>query len=192
MRDDDPRVRRTRERALRAARELLIAAGVEAVTHLSVAERSGVGRATLYRHWPDRTELLVDTMSYLVTRGPDPSITEPAQRVLERLRLLRDDMAGDAALAIVTLVAQSQHSDAFHELRRRVIGPRIHELAKDFDAAGHPRPRLAAEACVGALFARRFFLEVETDDDTLEAIVQLHAPDHVRTAVSRSRIVDIS
>src|ERR1700710_352929 len=54
----DPRVDRTRVAALRAVRELLIDEGWEAITQHRVAERSGVGRTTVYRHWPDRVAMV--------------------------------------------------------------------------------------------------------------------------------------
>ncbi|MFE7278597.1 TetR family transcriptional regulator [Streptomyces sp. NPDC057623] len=44
-----PRARRSREAALAAAIELLVEGGPELVTHAAVAERAGVGRATVYR-----------------------------------------------------------------------------------------------------------------------------------------------
>jgi AcrR family transcriptional regulator len=46
-----------------AARELLLGGGLDAVTHLEVARRSGVGRRTVYRHWPDRVDLLHDVLA---------------------------------------------------------------------------------------------------------------------------------
>jgi AcrR family transcriptional regulator len=60
----DPRVARTRERALGVARSLLIGEGIDAVTHLRVAEAGGGGRRTLYRHWPERRDLLRDTLAH--------------------------------------------------------------------------------------------------------------------------------
>lgn len=61
----DPRIERTRERVLTAARELLHQGGPAAVTYSALAEHSGVGRATLYRHWPVLDALWAD----LVARG---------------------------------------------------------------------------------------------------------------------------
>lgn len=58
----DPRVERTRTRVLAAARELFLAEGLGAVTHLAVARRSGVGRKTIYRHWPTCDALVHDTL----------------------------------------------------------------------------------------------------------------------------------
>src|SRR5437016_7314236 len=47
----DPRVVKSRETILSAARTLLQESGPAAVTHQRVAARAGVGRATVYRHW---------------------------------------------------------------------------------------------------------------------------------------------
>jgi AcrR family transcriptional regulator len=59
----DPRVLRSTEAALGAARSLLVTKGIAAVTHLNVAAASGVGRKTMYRHWPTVEALLYDTFS---------------------------------------------------------------------------------------------------------------------------------
>lgn len=68
----DPRVARSRARVLAAATELLVESGQRAVTVDAVAERSGVAKSTLYRHWPSRTALLTD-----VLRTNVPAIEEP-------------------------------------------------------------------------------------------------------------------
>ncbi len=59
----DPRIERTRARVLTAARDLLREGGPTAVTYSELAARSGVGRATLYRHWPDLNLLWSDLVS---------------------------------------------------------------------------------------------------------------------------------
>ena len=58
--DVDPRVVRTRRDVLAAARAVLLEEGWERVTVSRVAERSGYARTTLYRHWPQRLDLLRD------------------------------------------------------------------------------------------------------------------------------------
>src|SRR5215469_3766015 len=63
----NPRVRRTRDRILAAARDLLADSGPAGLTYSLLAERAGVTRQTLYRHWPSRAALLVD----LILEGPD-------------------------------------------------------------------------------------------------------------------------
>jgi AcrR family transcriptional regulator len=68
----DPRVMRSRAKLLAAATELLIEAGPQAVTVDAVAERSGVAKSTMYRHWPSRNELLLAVM-----RAHHPIISLP-------------------------------------------------------------------------------------------------------------------
>lgn len=58
----DPRIERSRAKLIAAATELLIEAGPRALTVDNVAERSGVAKSTLYRHWPSRTALMIDVL----------------------------------------------------------------------------------------------------------------------------------
>ncbi|MGD9705755.1 MAG: TetR/AcrR family transcriptional regulator [Acidimicrobiia bacterium] len=60
--EEDPRVARSRTRLLAAATALLIEGGPRGVTVDAVAERSGVAKSTLYRHWSSVNELLIDVM----------------------------------------------------------------------------------------------------------------------------------
>lgn len=61
------RTRGTRDRALTAARDLVLEIGATRTTMVEVSRRSGVGRTTLYRHWPDITTLLVDLLTRELT-----------------------------------------------------------------------------------------------------------------------------
>src|SRR5437667_9583381 len=70
----DPRTTRSRDAILNAARTLLLCDGPAGVTHQRVAAEAGVGRATVYRHWPQPEQLLLDVMA-----GVDlPFFQEPA------------------------------------------------------------------------------------------------------------------
>lgn len=60
---DDPRVVRTHCDVLAAARELLLSRGWEHVTVAHVAQHSGYARSTLYRHWPNRFDLLREAIA---------------------------------------------------------------------------------------------------------------------------------
>ena len=61
----DARVRRTRKDVLRAALDVLIDEGRDAVTHQRLAQVAGYSRATLYKHWPTRADLLRDAFGGL-------------------------------------------------------------------------------------------------------------------------------
>ena len=67
----DPRIARTRQIALEAALELVAESGLAGCTFENVSEQSGVSRSTLYRHWNDKSELLMDALrSQVIERVP--------------------------------------------------------------------------------------------------------------------------
>ena len=68
----DRRVRRTRAAVLAAAAEVLGESGLGAFSLEAVAQRADVARSTLYRHWPDREHLLLDTVAEHGPVAEDP------------------------------------------------------------------------------------------------------------------------
>lgn len=58
----DARIAKSRELALDTATQVLIASGLSGFNHRNIAVESGLSRATLYRHWPDITDLMVDVL----------------------------------------------------------------------------------------------------------------------------------
>lgn len=81
--DVDPRVLRSRARIIEAATALIAESGARAVTVDAVAERSGVAKSTLYRHWPSIEALLVDVLRCAI---PQSAPIDPAHTFEERLR----------------------------------------------------------------------------------------------------------
>jgi AcrR family transcriptional regulator len=80
-------MRQTRERITRAAVELHGSIGPAATTMSAVADRAGVTRATLYRHFPDEEALFTACSSHWLAANPRPdfarlaTITDPAERL---------------------------------------------------------------------------------------------------------------
>jgi AcrR family transcriptional regulator len=107
----NPRVRRTRERILAAARELLAEVGPAGLTYSLLAERAGVTRQTLYRHWPARPALLLS----LILEGADGGYPEPgddpAVVAAAWLASLRDGLRDQARRIAVLGVAAQADSD---------------------------------------------------------------------------------
>jgi AcrR family transcriptional regulator len=107
----NPRVRRTRERILAAARELLSQVGPAGLTYSLLAERAGVTRQTLYRHWPTRPALLLG----LILEGADGGYPEPGDDpgavAAAWLASLRDGLRDQARRIAVLGVAAQADSD---------------------------------------------------------------------------------
>src|SRR5580698_10507041 len=68
----DARVRRSRHTVLATTVELLLESGVAGVSIDEVSRRSGVAKTTIYRHWPTRSDLVIDACSQLTMKQDVP------------------------------------------------------------------------------------------------------------------------
>lgn len=62
----------TRDRILDATRAILLDQGIRGFTVDAVATASGSARTTIYRHWPQPRELLVEALGSLIPEFPEP------------------------------------------------------------------------------------------------------------------------
>jgi AcrR family transcriptional regulator len=106
---------------LHATDDLLVERGFGGVTIEGIAARAGVAKQTIYRWWPSKVDILLDTLIEDAGRqlaiDDTGSVLECARRYLRRLaRFLTKDPAGKVLLA---LIGEAQHdpdmSRAFHE-----------------------------------------------------------------------------
>jgi AcrR family transcriptional regulator len=58
-----PRSLAAHEKALEAAAELFAGEGIEGASMDSIATRSGVSKATIYKHWPDKNALALEVLA---------------------------------------------------------------------------------------------------------------------------------
>ncbi|MBB4964745.1 TetR/AcrR family transcriptional regulator [Saccharothrix violaceirubra] len=142
---------------LHAADDLLVEHGFAGLTVEAIARRAGVAKQTIYRWWPSKVEILLDTLiADSEKRVPVPTAPATADVVLgyfrDFARFVVDDPAGRVLL---TLVAQAQHdTSAAESFRTRYLAPRRERerdlLARAVDA-GAISPRLDLDATLDAL-----------------------------------------
>ncbi|MFJ9779357.1 TetR/AcrR family transcriptional regulator [Amycolatopsis sp. NPDC101161] len=142
---------------LHAADDLLVEHGFAALTIEAIARRAGVAKQTIYRWWPSKVEILLDTLIEDSAKGfPVPSGKATAEAIRGYLRaftrFLTRDPAGKVLLA---LLAQAQHDPATAEsFQERYLGPRREQeramLTRAMEA-GEIAPRLTPDAALDAL-----------------------------------------
>ena len=135
----------TRERIARAALELHTLVGPAQTSLSAIAERAGVQRNTLYRHFPEERELHFACSGLFFAENPLPSpadwqdIADPVERVRRALAdLYAFWEANEALMANVTRDAE------VHELTREVTAARTEEpmaAIRDALLAAWPRGR---------------------------------------------------
>src|SRR5262249_59666438 len=81
----DPRIERSRKTILQAVLDELSESGYGALTIESVARRAGVGKATIYRHWPDKIPLIADAVKLLQQQRDPELVTRSPRAKPERI-----------------------------------------------------------------------------------------------------------
>ncbi len=175
----DPRTDRARLAALDAAHALLVAGGVDAVTHARVAERARVSRTTLYKLWPDRSSLLGSTLEHLTTVDRPPPTGDLRTDLLALARQFAARLADDErAIVMLSVIQRSLHDEAvqrakqqlrrgFHETAHEILGKGVRDgrLPADLDT------ELALGGIFGTLLFRRLLTDEPIDDDLVVLLV---------------------
>lgn len=111
----------SRDSALRsAAMDVMADVGYRALTMDAVAARARAGKATIYRRWESKLDLVIDTCNQLVQRNiPDPDHGSTEQDLDEFLSSFAGFLTGPVGKAAQTLVGELPHepelASAFRE-----------------------------------------------------------------------------
>ena len=177
----DPRITRTRERVLRATLESLAEHGVGGVTIEAVAERSGVAKSTIYRHWPGAPPLIIEAFTSLNRAAPDRPSTGDVRKdlVLYLADLARTITEAPWATLMATLVDGAERDERLRELLGELIQSRRARL-EEILAAGLARgnlpadtdPQFLAGVMGGALFYRRLISHEPMDHAFIQRLVE--------------------
>lgn len=180
-RTDDPRARRSRSAALTAATQLLVEGGPERVTHAAVAQRAGVGRATVYRHWPDTQTLFLDAIAAgahpLLTLDDGPVRDQVVTQLQQQAEWLNQPVS---ASLIATVIERSERDEGIRRVREEMFGRADEQFTGMLSAAvarGELRPGIEEHArelvarILGPLLFQRFMLGIPLTDDIVSSSV---------------------
>jgi TetR/AcrR family transcriptional regulator of autoinduction and epiphytic fitness len=182
--DVDPRVERSRRVILEATLDELGEIGYGAMTIESVARRAGVGKATIYRHWQGKLDLLGDALETLKRPIPPPTEGSARERIVGLLEALVEALGesrwSKCMPALIDAAARDETVQRFHQqfvgARRKVMvdllveGIATGELAADLD------PVLTSEVLAGPIFYRRLMTGEPFTRSLARQIVDLVLP----------------
>jgi AcrR family transcriptional regulator len=180
----DPRVERSRRVILEATLDELGEIGYGAMTIESVARRAGVGKATIYRHWQGKLDLLADALETMKRPVPPPTEGSARERIVALLEALVDTLGESrwsrCMPALIDAAARDETVQRFHRqfvaARRQVMvgliveGIDAGELAADLD------PVLTSELLAGPIFYRRLMTGEPFPPSLARQIVDLVLP----------------
>ena len=168
--DDDPRRGPGRPRDQRASSAITDAAlrqlnelGYAKVSMESVAGEAGVARATIYRRYRDKADLITAAIASNSSTHLDPTPSRDPRADLIRYLDEFDERFGESCLEVMgTLIGSREDPGALALHRQRVVGPRMEyarSLLEQARGLGQLRPDadldLAFQMVAGSVFARR-------------------------------------
>lgn len=154
-RETDSRREQTRALALQAARALLAEEGWDAITHLRVAERAGLGRATIYRHWRDPGGLRRDALAEEIHVFHIVPTGDLRADLISELLAIRHELAERGQSRVfATLIGHAQGDAEVRRLKSELVEEGtagLRRIVTDALADGRLGPGLDLEEAVALL-----------------------------------------
>jgi AcrR family transcriptional regulator len=158
----NPRSVRAHNDVLAATMALLDEGGLPAATVDAISARSGVSKATIYKHWPNRTAVAAEAFGRRMADAiPLPNTGNARDDLAEQVRRVSAFYAGHAgrvfAQLLAATVADPEAAPFFRQFflddRRRAIGV----LWDRALARGEVRPEVSVETAIDLLFGPLIF-----------------------------------
>ena len=159
-----PRNRNTEKAILKAAGEIVLASGLAGMTIEGVAERAGVGKASIYRRWPSKGALAFDAVvDGILATQPTPdkgSLEADLAHVAENWVRLANLQRGGRAVAHFIAEAQSDPGlavtwrDRFVNRIRKERRPVIERAIARGEIPADSDPELIMDLLFGPLYHR--------------------------------------
>jgi TetR/AcrR family transcriptional regulator, regulator of autoinduction and epiphytic fitness len=176
----DPRVERSRQVILQAALDELGDVGYGTFRIESVAARAGVGKSTIYRHWPDKLALIADAFeTFHVQMVPSTETGTPRDRVESLVRHVAEIFVDSTFSICIPALIEGAQRDArlqrFHYRysaeRRQGLIDVIAEGVAEGDFPAHLDPKLAALALLGPIIYCRLMSNEPFDPERATELV---------------------
>jgi len=158
-----PRSERAERAILDAALELFAESGVSGVCIEAVAARAGVGKATIYRRWPGKEDLLLDALALLKSPLPEPAGASVREDLVAMLGVMYRDAADPVRMRRYTLLLGEgeKYPKIMQRYKETIVEPRrdlIRSVLRRGVASGELRPDSDVEVAMwlltGAVVAR--------------------------------------
>jgi AcrR family transcriptional regulator len=176
----DPRVIVSRERVLTTTLTLLTEAGLDDLTMDDISRRSGVAKTTIYRHWPNRSALVIDACSRMTDSEQPPPDTGSLEGDVRAIMTNIAELLGTARWSAIvpSIVDAAEHDPAFADIHSAIQRGHAAPLRSALNRAavrGEIPPSADRNAItaslLGPLFYRRWFSREKIDGEFVEMVM---------------------
>jgi len=150
-----PRSEQAEQAIIEATLDLFAEKGFEGVCVEAVAARAGVGKATIYRRWPNKEELLLAALGSMKSPFPEPTGSVRDDLVAQMTVMCADRADPRKARRYALLLGEGQkYPRLMARYKETVVGPRheaIREVIRRGIASGELRADVDVEITLLAL-----------------------------------------
>lgn len=169
---------------LTAALDLLGELGYGGLTIEGVAARAGVGKSTIYRHWPGKLELVEDAIRLFKPDAAPPASGPVRERLVALLQQVAASLAGSTWSRCLPAIVDAAERDpevlAIHRRlaceRREVLVGLLAEGVATGEVAAGADLCLLAESLVGPIVVRRLLFHEPFDPGDVPLLVKQVMP----------------
>ena len=183
-----PRCPMTHQSILDAANDLLEEIGFAAMSIEGIAARAGVGKATIYRRWPNKASVVMDAFLAATSREiPFPNTRSPREDIRRQMRSVVKMLNSSRGRIITTLIGAGQ-SDAelaeafltrFVAIRRGEAKQVLQRAIDRGELRRNTDLEFALDSLYGPLYYRRLIghqkITTQYADDLADLVFQSHA-----------------
>jgi AcrR family transcriptional regulator len=175
-----PRDHTVDSRTIAATLELLLKQGLGGVSIESVASQSGVSKASIYRRWKSKEDLLVDAVGALVVDADINESGDIRADLVSALGNMRtfvcDTRAGEVFPWLVgEMAARTEIGERYMNTviapKRTFLGSTIEKAIERGDLRPDLDPDVAIDMLMGPLFLRRMAGHLESTPDSWPATI---------------------
>ena len=157
-----PRSQAAREAVLKAALRLVTRRGFRSVSVNEIAAGAGVGKMTLYRHWPNKAALVMDSLLVLIGSETDfPENGSAIERLRQQLDLQAVFFRSVRGNLVRSLVAEAQSDPELAiAFRERWLDPRregVRNIMRVAIAEGALRSDIDIDAAMDLLYGSLYY-----------------------------------
>ncbi len=173
-----PRNVETEKAILAASYELLLENGFGAVTVEKIAERAKVSKATIYKWWPNKAAVVMDSfLSAAMSRLPVPDTGSVINDIVIQVTNLAKFLTSREGKVINELIAEGQFDVKLaEEYRTRYFNPRRLESRRILERGmdrGELRKDLDVELSIDLIYGPLFYRLLVTGDTLDESFIEV-------------------
>jgi AcrR family transcriptional regulator len=155
---------------------LFIERGFEGMSVEAVAALAGVGKATIYRRWPSKEELVIDAITQLFAEPATPDTNDVREDLVKMARELHQLMSSPVTGGIFPRmgaeVARGSrvgllYGERVIRPRRAIFAEALHRGIERGEVSNNTDVELAVDLMVGTFLLRRFTGRLKQSDATL-------------------------